>query len=206
MRLNATIEVKQNLSLVMRERGKIIDRRDGHNIWLNLGREFLAQLISYSSFSPLTTVRDDRIRYMGLGIGGNRQHMLAIANSEPYLTAYPGTNAQTDSDEGVTTLERPVRVSGSTTATPGLAGDTWLGQIQAPPTNPLPTQVKFSRIFTVSEVSYSTFLSVPLSEIMLFTGAADPHAHDNTGVAYDTFDAISKTSAFELEVNWTIRF
>lgn len=206
MRFKATVEVKQNLSIIARERGKIVARRDGHNIWLDLGREYLAQLLAYSSFSPLTTVRDDRIRYMGLGIGGNRQHMLAVANANPLLTAYPGTNAQTDSDASVTVLERPVRVSGGVTATPGSASDVWLGQIQAPPENPLPSQVKFSRVFTAAEVSYSTFLSVPISEIMLFTGAADPNVHDNTGVAYDTFDAISKTSAFEFEVNWTIRF
>lgn len=206
MRFQATVEVKQNLSIIARERGKIVARRDGHNIWLDLGREYLAQLIAYSSFSPLTTVRDDRIRYMGLGIGGNRQHMLSIANAAPLVTAYPGTNAQTDSDASVTLLERPVRLSGGVTPTPGAASDVWLGQIQAPPTNPVPSQVKFSRIFTAAEVSYSTFLSVPISEIMLFTGAADPNAHDNIGVAYDTFDAISKTSAFEFEVNWTIRF
>lgn len=206
MRFIETIEVKQNLSIIARERGKIVARRDGHNIWLNLGREYLAQLIAYSAFSPLTTIREDRIRYMGLGIGGTKQFMLGVANSAPIGTAYPGTNAQTDSDANVTVLERPVRISGSTDPYPGQASDVWLGQIQAPPTHPLPSQTKFSRIFTSTEVSYLTFLSVPIAEIMLFTGAADPNVRNNTGVAYDTFDAISKTSAFELEVNWTIRF
>ena len=50
------------------------------------------------------------------------------------------------------------------------------------------------------------FLSVPLSEVGLLTAAADPGNYANTLVAYDTFDTISKTSAFDIEVEWTIRF
>ncbi len=202
----STIDVKQNLSLVVRERGKIVARRDGHNIWLNLGREYLAQLISYSSFSPLTAARNDRIRYMGLGIGGNRQQALGVANSAPYSVSYPGTNAQTDNDATVALLERPVRISGSTDVYPGQVADIWLAQVQAPSTHPVATQVKYSRVFTSTQVSYGSFPSVPLSEIGLFVGSADPNVYNNTMVAYDTFDTLSKTSAFELEVNWTIRF
>lgn len=201
-----TIEVKQNLHLIARERGKIVARRDGHNIWLNLGREYLAQLIHYVSFAPLTAERDDRIRYMGLGIGGNRQQMLGIVNSAPYSVAYPGSNVQTDNDPTVTQLERPVRISGSEDPYPGQAGDVWLAQVQAPSTHPVATQTTFSRVFTSLQVNYGSFLSVPLSEIGLFTNLANPNLYNNTMVAYDTFDTLSKTAAFELEVNWTIRF
>lgn len=206
MRFAETIEVKQNLSIVARERGKIVARRDGHNIWLNLGREYLAQLIAYSSFSPLTTEREDRIRYMGLGIGGNRQQQLGTANSVPIVTAYPGSNAQTDSDATVTILERPVRISGSEDPYPGQASDVWLAQVQAPSIHPVASQTTFSRVFTSTQVNYGSFLSVPLSEIGLFTQIADPNVYNNTMIAYDTFDTLSKTAAFELEVNWTIRF
>lgn len=205
------IEVKSNVFLTMRERGKLVARREGHNIWLNLGREYLAQLISYSSYTPLTPERNDRVRYMGLGIGGNRQIAPGVANSPPLGGAVPpndyaGTNSQTDADPTVTRLERPVRVSGSNTAYPGLAGDVWIGQVQAPAVHPIATQVTFIRLFTQLEVSYGTYLSVPLSEVMLFTNAADPAVFNNTGVAYDTFDTLSKTNAFELEISWTIRF
>lgn len=203
---NELIEVKQNLIITVRERGKIVDRREGHNIWLNLGREYLAQLIAYASMVGPVAERDDRIRYMGLGVGGNRQLQLGAANSAPIGTAYPGTNAQTDSDPAVLILERPVRVSGGETAYPGVGTDVWLGQIAAPVEHPIPTQTKFVRIFGTSDVSYGSFLSVPISEVGLFVGAADPTVYNNTMVAYDTFDTISKTSAFELEINWTIRF
>lgn len=205
-RFVADVQVKSNLVLIARERGKIVARREGHNIWLNLGREYLASLICYSSFSPLTPERDDRLRFMGLGIGGTRQLALSTANSAPIVTAYPGTNAQTDTEPLVTRLERPVRISGSSDPYPGLAGDVWLGQVQAPADHPVATQTVFNRLFTQTEISYSPFLTVPVAEVGLFTGNANPNVYNNTIVAYDTFDVVSKTAAFELEVQWTIRF
>lgn len=200
------VEVKSNLSLTFRDRGKLVARRKGHNIWLNLGREYLASLIAYSSFSPLTTERDDRIRYMGLGVGGTRQLALGTANGAPLVTAYPGTNVQVDTDALQTRLERPVRISGSSDPYPGLGGDVWLGQVAAPATHATATEVTFKRLFTQVEVSYSPFLTVPLSEVGLFTAAASVNVYNNTCVAYDTFDTLSKTNAFELEVAWTVRF
>jgi hypothetical protein len=206
MKVIEDITIKSNLVLTARARGKIVARRVGHNIWLNLGREYLAALISYSSFSPLTPERDDRLRYMGLGLGGTRQLGLATANAAPLVTAYPGTNAQTDSEPSITRLERPVRIAGGATAYPGSPGDVWLAQVQAPAQHPTATQTVLSRLFTGVDVSYAPFLTVPVSEIGLFTGSANPEVFDNTPVAYDTFDSLSKTGAFELEVAWTIRF
>lgn len=209
MRFQETVEVKNNLRLTMRERGKVVARRDGHNIWVDLGREYLAHLIALTSYGPDVPERNDRIKYMGFGIGGTRQIAPGVANAPPMSTAYPGLNAQTDLDPSVTTLERPVRVSGSTTipSDPYNPADVWLGTIQAPPIHNTATQVTFRRLFTQTEVSYSSFTTVPLSEVMLFTSAANPIGQPfNTGVAYDTFDTISKTGALELEVEWTVRF
>ena len=206
MRLKETIEVRQNLKLYLRERGKLVAKREGHNIFLDLGREWLSQLISFQSLGPDVAFRDDRIRYMGFGVGGNRQLQLSQANAAPISPPYVGTNAQTDTDESLTVLERPVRVTGSSTAYPGIAGDVWLGTIGSADPLSVPTQTTFRRLFTQTEVSYGPFISVPLSEVGLFTSAADPNNYQNTMVAYDTFDTISKTSAFELEVIWTIRF
>jgi hypothetical protein len=206
LRRNATIEVKQNVHLIARERGKIVARRDGHNIWVNLGREYLAGLIAYASFTPVTPERDDRIRYMGLGIGGTRQLALPVANAAPLVTAYPGTNAKTDTDPTVTILERPVRTSGSSDPYPGQGADVWVGQIQAPATHGTATEVTFKRLFSTLEISYSPFLTVPLSEVGLFTASANVNIFNNLLVAYDTFDTLSKTNAFELEIDWTVRF
>jgi hypothetical protein len=208
LKLVDDIEVKQNLKIIARERGKIVERREGHNIFLNLGREWLARLIAYTSFSPLTPEADDRIRYMGFGIGGNRQLAPGTANASPLVDSYPGTNGQTDTNPIVSTLERPVRISGSSVVYPGLAGDVWLGQVQPVTSGSHGTawEVTFVRLFTQEEISYLPYLTVPLSEIMLFTNAADPGYYLGTGKAYDTFDTLSKTAAFELQVEWTIRF
>jgi hypothetical protein len=205
MRLLETVEVKQNLKLTLYDRGKIVARREGHNIWVDLGREYLAELIAYSSYDPDVKVRDDRIKYMGLGIGGTRQLALPTANATPMTPAYAGTNEQTDSDATVTTLERPVRVSGSGSAYPYPNDDIWLGTIGTVAFDAA-TEVTFSRIFLRTEVSYGSFLTVPVSEVGLFTSAASPIYYKNTLVAYDTFDTLAKTSAFALRVDWTIKF
>lgn len=206
MRFVTDIEVKYNLELVTRERGKLVDRREVHNIFLDLGREWLAQLVSYQGLSPDVTFRDDRVRYMGFGVGGNRQLALTQANSPPITPPYVGANVQTDTDPLTTTMERPVRILGSTTAYPGIAGDQWIGAIGSADPLSIPTQVTFRRLFGQAEISYGPYVSVPISEVGLFTSAADPNNHQNTMIAYDTFDTISKTTAFELEVIWTIRF
>jgi hypothetical protein len=106
----------------------------------------------------------------------------------------------------VTALERPVRLTGSSTPYPGLAGDNWIGQVQAPAVHSTATETTFNRLFSQTDISYNPFLTVPLSEIALFTAAANVHVYNNIAVAYDTFDTLSKTNAFDLEVAWTIRF
>lgn len=207
MRIVDTVEVKQNVLITTRERGKLVGRREGHNIWVDLGREYLAGLIACTSFGPDVGERDDRIKYIGFGIGGTRQNAPGVSGVAPMSTAYPGTNAQTDEDPSVTTLERPVRISGTTLVPPYDAADVWLGQVQAPAPHGTPTEVTFRRLFSSAEISYATFLTVPLSEVGLYTSAANPVGVPlNTLVAYDTFDTLSKTSSFELEVVWTIRF
>jgi hypothetical protein len=205
MRFTDRIPVKSNLRITMRERGKIMARREGHNIWLELGNEYIAQLIAFQSFGPDTPVRNDRVKYMGLGIGGTAQIALPTANSAPISPPYTGTNLQDDVTPIVTHIERPVRISGSTSAYPGLAGDQWVGQIQAPPDLSTSGDVVFRRVFTNEEVSYGPFLVVPVSEVMLFTSSADPENYQNTGIAYDTIATLAKTSASAIEIEWTIR-
>jgi hypothetical protein len=205
MRIVDKIQIRSNLVITAYERGKIVGRREGHNIWLDIGRTFILQLISFQSFGPDVPVRDDRIKYMGVGIGGTAQKQLAQANSSPISPPYTGSNAQDDETPTVTFLERPVRISGSASNYPGLAGDQWIGKIQAPPDFSEENAVTFRRVFVKNEVSYAPFLSVPLSEVGLFTSAANPENYRNAPVAYDTYDTLSKTSATAFQYVWTIR-
>jgi len=206
MKLQEDIEVKYNLRLIARERGKIVDSRLTHNIFVNLGREWLSQLIAYVSFGPDTPENDYRVKYMGFGIGGDRQTAPSAANNTPITPPYAGSNLQTDTDRTVAKIERPVRVSGSSSSYPGLAGDKWLGLIQAPAGHPTAMRTEFRRVFTATEVSYPPFIAVPLSEIGLFTSAANDEGYQNNLIAYDTFDTITKTTAVEIEVVWTFIF
>ncbi len=206
MRLYEDIEVKYNLDIAARERGKLVDRRQTHNIFVDLGREWLSQLIAYMSFGPDTPETDYRVKYMGFGIGGTRQIAPAAANAAPISPPYVGNNLQTDTDRTVVQIERPVRISGSSSTYPGLAGDKWLGLIQAPAAHPTATRTEFRRVFTATEISYVPFIAVPLSEIGLFTSAANDENYKNYLIAYDTFDTLTKTTAIEIEVVWTFIF
>lgn len=224
LRFHEKIQAKSNLRITARERGKILRRVEGHNIWVDLGREYLAQLIGYLSYTGPTgnPERDDRLRYIGLGIGGDRQVALAVANASPLgggspPNHYAGTNVFDDTSPAQTVMERPVRVSWSgvtPTASPyDPVNDVWMGQV-APVTHPVATSTRFTRLFTETEINgvSSYYPVVPLSEVALFPGAANIHSPSNasnptnTYVAYDTFDTISKTVGVTLEVDWTIEF
>lgn len=66
----SVIEVKGWVTTLLRERGKIVpgSRREGHNIWTDTGREFLAMLMTYKA-NGVDPFRDDRIAYIGVGTG-----------------------------------------------------------------------------------------------------------------------------------------
>ena len=126
----------------------------------------------------------------GAGGGLGRSHALELAKR----------------GAAVTVLERPIRVSGTSTPSPYDAADVWLGQIQAPATFPAFNQVVYRRLFMSYELNYNPYTVAPVSEVGLFTNAANPLLPHNTMLAYDTFETIAKTDAVELEVAWTISF
>jgi hypothetical protein len=199
-------EVRSNLFLTLRERGKIVARRKGHNIWLNVGRQYLARLISYATFAPLAPEQDNRLSYIGFGIGGSRQNAPAVADNDPLLTHYPGTNNNSDLDATVSSLERPIRYAW--VGTPSNVydpDDVWLKQVQVP-THPFTTSTKYNLTVTTVEMTDGPYLIMPLSEIGLFHRGADLNSPIESPVAYDTFDTLPKTNALELSVSWTIRF
>ena len=98
-------------------------------------------------------------------------------------------------------------MSGGVLPYPYYPTDVWLSQVQAPAwsVDDVPYDATFSVLFQQTDVSYNPYLLVPLSEVGLFTAAANPNIYNNAPIAYDTFDTISKTDAFDLEIQWTIR-
>lgn len=183
---------KNNLCIVARERGKIVALRETHNIWVNTGRTFLSALMSYTDGT--TPERDDRVLYMGFGVGGDKQEA-ASAETSPITDYYPGTNVQSCLDPYVTTLERPVLCSTGV----------WLKQIEAVD-HPTIFSTRYTCSITTSEINDALYPKVPLAEIGLFTSAADPAEPDNDLIAYATFEAVEKTDLFSFEVYWSVRF
>lgn len=66
----SVIETKGWVKTLCRERGKIVpgSHREGHNVWTNTGREFLAMLMTYQ-VNGSTPYRNDRMAYVGIGTG-----------------------------------------------------------------------------------------------------------------------------------------
>jgi hypothetical protein len=196
-----------NIEIDVRERGKLVQRERTHNIVTNIGRQFLSEVIVSSVVSPgLTRHQNTVVRYVGFGIGGNRQNSV-LASNPPYSIDYPGGNTQTDTDLTVTGLQRPVQVT---------AAPVWVREIAAPATFPTATSVRFTAVFSETDINFGPYASVPLSEIGLFTSAADPAlpngalgAYPGAGglmVAYDTFNTVHKSGMFSIETRWDFRF
>jgi len=115
--------VTPNVRIVTRERGKVTQRRDVHNTWTAYGRQYLAELTTLITTGPDTTLRSDRIKYIGFGIGGKGQNQLGMVNSAPWSVTYPAgadPNATTGNQYDdkfpiaplIETLERPVNIFG----------------------------------------------------------------------------------------------
>jgi len=226
------IDVKTNVRIVARERGKKVPSlcREGHNIWVNLGRQYLPEVISPLNSSFAAHYADSPIRvvrYIGLGVGGNSQ-LIDVDGTFPTLaTDYPGQNTFDDTVLTVPYLERPVKVSGmaGTGSSPGV----WMNSVTAPPTfggSPI-SKVTYDCLFDYGDINLGgSYPSVPLSEIALilsnqqdnrtseevydYSGGAHP-AHINYStrqrlIAYNTFDTVSKTVAVAFEVYWELQF
>jgi hypothetical protein len=187
---NSVVEVKGWVRAVCRERGKIVkgSLREGHNIWTNSGREYLALLMSIETGS--TAFRSDRMAYIGVGTGSTIEDVGVLKLVQPieYLTGqylagldvpptFPLTPTRT------TVQYRRVFAENQITLTPG-------------------SQVNISELGLFTNGSPS---AVP---------AYNPGTRD-TGIAnaalqapnaYKTFEPIGKTDSLELEVLWEVRF
>jgi hypothetical protein len=219
--------IPANVSIVVRERGKRVPQhcREDHNIWVDLGREYLARVISPNVGFTNHDVEPpvEVVQFMGIGIGGESQwhpaaYIAPLMNDYPPATgAAPGGwgNKQTDEDPLVTTLERPVKLN--------IASPIWLDNIVTPVTylNSGKT-VRYDHLFDETVInSVGPYTVVPLSEIGLFLSTRDKDAANvydlsnpptmvgagrQTLLAYNTFEAIPKTVSFSLEVRWELRF
>ena len=227
MNFSEGIHVRSNFKITTRERGKIIPKHchESHNIWVNLGREFLPQVVSPSAgFSG--HVLDTFIGYMSFGIGGNKQ-IVGVDTMYPDLaTDYPGQNTYDKGNALITYLERPIMITGIS----GPSGSgSWAIPVAAPPTFIFVPGVGYSTVEYTSVVTDTMMNlsgahpSVPISEAGLvlynqvptqpstaFYDYSSPPAYINpsrpTIVAYNNFGTITKTTDIVLEVQWQLQF
>jgi len=218
------IHIYQNVDITLREKpnGRVVERRKKHNIFVDYGREWISELVALNVGDA--AFRSDRVKYMAFGIGGTRQRVdsatLRSTGAGGYgYTGFPndwtapsgtggagsGDPAQTDIDPAVTGLEYPVEVTLSN----------YYDSISQPATFPTPGIVRFTAVLGYAEISFSSYSSVPLSEVGLFTqsallnGLSDaplPAPPTRFMIAYNTFDTLHKTSAYVLQVDWELRF
>lgn len=183
---------------------------------LGLTPEYVAP--SGMTTTPLET---RRIKYMGFGIGGVKQSSSTVF-AAPLNTSYPpGSDpaATTGSEYNseyplaplITSLERPVRISGGSTPYPGDPGDVWL--VQAPQFSSYvlgtDTLLFVGKVDAAGgEILYGPFSGMPLSEVGLFLSDASLASPYNAGklVAYHSFGTISLTPGIQLELIWTVSF
>jgi hypothetical protein len=185
------IEVKTNIEIIARSRGKIVDRRESHNIFVDSGRQWIALYVGGEHAY--------HIEYMGLGIGGSKQTYAQV--DDPPLTDYIPTGddsrTQTDTNPSVFRIQRPIAITSGV----------WLKQcVPTHPDNLGTNRVRFVTVFTEQEINFGQYATMPLSEAGLFTGDKVVTSFNNSLIAYDTFNIISKTTALELEMRWTLIF
>lgn len=206
------LDVTWNLELIGFDRGKrrLLHERT-HNIVVNNGRQFIAEVLSASAFAgpSFTRTQNSVVRYIGFGIGGTRQNSVEASDSplaDAYPTGYGGTNDQTDVDVTISRLERPVKATSSA----------WLKQVATPATFPNATSVQWSALFDAADLNLAPHVMMPISEIGLYSSAADPTlpnggsgtypAATSAMIAYDTFTALPKTAFWSVLARWTWQF
>lgn len=158
--------MKPNVFISVRKNGRLVDYREGHNVWVDQGREYLAKVITLSSINPDVPIDERGVKHIALGIGGFKQSLPSIADAAPMNQAYPagldpnGTNGHQYRDDYpinplIKTLERPVRISGNSQPydNPPDPTDVWF-------TSPPPPG--FIRTFTPSDPARTTEGTVDL--------------------------------------------
>jgi hypothetical protein len=211
--------VKNNVFIKARRRGKLFYQWEGHNVWTDTGRGYLADLLSYTSLGPDTPITSARIKYMQFGIGSVQHGTIPGAVStaypagfDPHATGGDEYNHEYPIAPAIGTLERPVRISGGTNPYASAAGgDVWLTSTAMPkffvgaPTDESVSFKYFIRGMD-GDIAYTTLTEVPVSEAGLVLSSGDINEAYNPVVAYIDFEPVIITDEVEAEITWIVGF
>lgn len=180
--------MRANFHACLQENGLVVpgSRRVGHNVFTNFGREWLAQLVGWSTIGVST---DDieftnfKVRWLMVGTGTQLEQV------------------------GVARL-----VSGLTVTT---GPDVYLREVPDPPTIfPTTSSVRWVTTYTGASADFDHHgASVDVTEAGLFVdedsgggpslSTGDPNLNP---VAYKTFPVLTKLAAQDLIIRWEFRF
>jgi hypothetical protein len=184
----SVVEVQGWVKLLMRERGKIVpgSHREGHNIWTNTGREYLALLMSIQT-GPTTGFRSDRISYLGVGTGAQIEEagVLSLVTPAAYVTGQFLAPLDVPPTFPLTPTRTTVRYhrifdENEITIAPG-------------------STVNISEMGLFTNGRQSDY-AVGLRDTTLASASSQSPA------AYKSFEPIGKKDSLQLEVSWEIRF
>lgn len=188
---SSVVEVKGWVRACLRNGGKIVpgSLREGHNIWTNTGREYLALVMSIET-GPTTGFRSDRMAYIGVGVGATVEDVgvLNLVTPVEYEVGQFLAPLDVPPTFPLTPTRTTVRYHRS------FAED----QITTTPSS----QVNISEMGLFTNGSPSALPAY--SPGTRSTGIAT--AGSQAPNAYKTFEPIGKTDSLELEISWEIRF
>jgi hypothetical protein len=216
MRIRFSHDLEVNVTARTIDRsGNILQEVQSHNVVVNAGRKYLRDLMCCTNYgqlssdpppavpiAPVSVVTNHRIRYVGVGTGSVLQS-----------NTYPGMGAYSEIVT-VAGLERPVLVNYNAGGFNGPGTERqWLKQVEPQDgAQELPDDYTaiYRAIFGYDEISCvgqigEYEMSIPVTEFMLFTSAADAYAAAPTPVAtyvvYDKSGApITSYTGYTLEV------
>jgi hypothetical protein len=184
----SVVEMKNWVTIIARERGKIVGRREGHNVWTNTGREYLAMLMSIETGSA--KYRTDSIAYIGAGSGSQVEDPGVLNLSAPVAYAAGLFLAALDIPPTFPLLPSRTTVRFHRTF------------IESEITLSPGSQVMISELGLFTNGSPS---AVPIYN----PGTRDrtlSNATQQSPAAYKSFEPLGKTDGMQLEVAWEIRF
>jgi hypothetical protein len=186
------IAIHSNVEIYLRERGKVIETRDGHNVFTITGRNLLSKLISWSTISstdiPFT---NRRVRWVGLGRGSQLEVTTVVGLNDPVLAASPDKYLVP-----VSLVEFPTSTSVR-----------FVKEFLTSEVNLVGAPVTIMEAGLFADVNPGTNNSV---EDVGYSGPStttmNPAVGTNPLIAYKAFDGITKTVDFTLEIRWEFRF